>query len=56
MNVLALPNIKLNGYKLAENTAAELLAIQDVYDAGASILMGATVEIARALAHPGKED
>ena len=56
MNVLALTNIKLNGYKLAENTAAELLAVQDVYDAGASILMGATVEIARALAHPGKED
>ena len=49
MNVLALTNIKLNGYKLASHTGAELLAVQDVYDAGASILMGTTVEIARAL-------
>lgn len=56
MNVLALTNIKLNGYRLADGIAAELLAVQDVYDAGASILMGATVDIARALANIGKED
>lgn len=55
MNVLALTNIKLNGYVFADGAASsELMAVQDVYDAGASMLMGATVEIARAMA--GKED
>ena len=56
MNVMALTNIKLNGYELADGTIAELLAIQDMYDAGASILMGATVDVARALANTNKED
>ncbi len=49
LNVLALTNIKLNGYKLSVGTADEIHAVQDAYDVNASVLMGQTARIAEAL-------
>ncbi len=46
LNVLALTNIKLNGYKLSQGTAAaEVSATQDMYDVFASDLMAETAAI-----------
>ena len=47
--VLSLTNIKLNGYKIAGNTAAEMTAVQDMYDINASILMSRIVAIGEAI-------
>ena len=47
--VLSLTNIKLNGYKIADNTADEMTAVQDMYDINASILMSRIVAIGEAI-------
>lgn len=48
-NVLALTNIKMNGYKLADTVAAELFAVQDMCDVNACILMGETAALYKAI-------
>jgi hypothetical protein len=48
-DVLSLTNIKLNGYKLATKTFAEISAVQDEYDINACILMSRVVAISDAL-------
>lgn len=46
LNVLALTNIKLNGYQLSEGTAAaEVSATRDMYDVNAGDLMAETAGI-----------
>lgn len=47
--VLSLTNIKLNGYKIAGKTAAEMTAIRDAYDINASTLMSRVVAIGEAM-------
>jgi hypothetical protein len=52
MNVLALTNIKLNGYKLStgnHSAAVEIAAVQDMSDVAASPLMNETARLAQAL-------
>ena len=48
-DVLSLTNIKLNGYKIATQTAAEMTVVQDASDINASILMSRVVAIGEAL-------
>lgn len=48
-DVLSLTNIKLNGYKIATQTAAEMTVVQDASDTNASILMSRVVAIGEAL-------
>ena len=50
-DVLALTNLKLNGYKIASHTAAELVAVRDMYDINACTLMSRVVAIGEALAN-----
>lgn len=49
--ILSLTNIKLNGYKVAGNLAAEMSAVQDAYDINACTLMSRVVAIGEALAN-----
>jgi hypothetical protein len=48
--ILSLTNIKLNGYKVAGSLAAEISAVQDVYDINACTLMSQIVAIGQAWA------
>jgi hypothetical protein len=50
-DVLSLTNIKLNGYKIATQTSAEMIAVQDMYDINACTLMSRVVAIGKALAN-----
>lgn len=53
-SILALTNIKLNGYKIASGTAAEVDVIQDMDDANASTLMAETKALYLAMLNEGK--
>ena len=50
-DVLSLTNIKLNGYKIATQTSAEMIAVQDMYEINACTLMSRVVAIGKALAN-----
>ena len=58
MNVLTLTNIKLNGYKLSsdnDSASAEIMAVRDVFDIGASPLMNETYRLSKALVNASNE-
>lgn len=49
-DIMALTNLKLNGYKISGSPKAEMEAVQDAYDVNACVLMSRMVAIASAWA------